>query len=137
MKFEDLIKELDKLNLPVDQYVIVSSGSLAVRGIREARDLDISVSAKLWSDLIKTYPVIDEHGISKIEIGDIIEILGGGSFFHDESIATYQQIFDSADVIDGKRYMNLELLRKFKVKMGREKDQKDVELIDEYLKNKD
>lgn len=137
MKFEDLIKELDKLNLPVDQYVIVSSGSLAVRGIREARDLDISVSAKLWSDLIKTYPAIDEHGISKIEIGDIIEILGGGSFFHDESIATYQQIFDSADVIDGKRYMNLELLRKFKVKMGREKDQKDVELIDEYLKNKD
>lgn len=133
MKFDELINELDKLGFPVDQFVVVSSGALAVRGIREARDLDILVSASLWSDLEKRYPVMEEVGMKKIEFGDFIEILGGGSFFHDESIATYDQIFDTADVLDGRRFINLKLLRKFKVKMGREKDKKDVELIDKFL----
>jgi len=39
-----------------------------------------------------------------------------------------------ADVIDGIRYVNLETMIKYKKKMGREKDFKDIKLIKNYLK---
>ncbi|MBU4381382.1 hypothetical protein L6255_02740 [Candidatus Parcubacteria bacterium] len=53
MKIDILLEELDKLNLPKDQYAITSSGSLAIRGIREANDLDIIVTPKVWKELLQ------------------------------------------------------------------------------------
>jgi len=55
MKIDILLAELDKLNLPDDQYAITSSGPLAIRGIREANDLDIIVTPKVWTELSKKY----------------------------------------------------------------------------------
>lgn len=133
MNFDALIKQLKQINLQIDQFVIVSSGSLAARGIRDARDLDILVTEKLWNELSQTFPVKNEYGMDKIKVANDIEVLGRGSAFLDSKIATIEEIFESADNINGIRYMNLKLLRIFKEKMGREKDKKDIELIDEYM----
>lgn len=122
------------MRLPEDEFVIVSSGSLAVRGIRDARDLDICVSDKLWGELVKKYPVKKKGGIEVIDTGEKdIEILGKGSVFRDSSIASVAKIISTADLIGGIRYINLELLTMFKQKMGREKDIKDIQLINGYL----
>lgn len=43
-QFLEKLKELKKLNLPEDQYIIWGSGVLAIRGIRDASDIDIIVS---------------------------------------------------------------------------------------------
>lgn len=134
MQFTQMLNELDKLNLPLGEYVIVSSGALAVRGIREARDLDIIVSDRLWKQLSKNCPVKKEHGIEKIDVkSDIIEILGEGSAFRDPAIASFDELIKTADIIENHPYINLELLKKFKAKMGREKDLKDIELINNFL----
>lgn len=134
MNFDQFLGELAKLNLPIDQYVVVSSGSLAVRGIRDARDLDVIVADKLWHQLSQQYPVIQEGDIQKIDVGTKdIEILGAGSAFQDSSIASVDELIDTADVIGGIRFINLQLLKRFKQKMGRDKDLKDIELIDQYL----
>lgn len=132
MNFKKLLKQLEELNLPEDQFVVVSSGSLAVREIRDARDLDLLVTDKLWNELVHKYPSKNEHGVVKIGIGEDIEVLGKGSAFVDSEYASVEEVINSADVINGVRYMNLELLRKFKEKMGRDKDKKDIELIDQY-----
>ena len=46
------LAELKALNLPLGHYAIFGSGPLAVRGIREAADLDIIVSESLWKELL-------------------------------------------------------------------------------------
>lgn len=133
MIFSDLLELLNKLSLPEDQFVIVGSGPLGVRNIRECRDLDVLVTDKLWIELAKKYPVKKEHGIDKIEVAEGIEMLSKGSAFRDPSIASIDEIIRTADLIEGIRYINLELLKKFKQKMAREKDLKDIELIKDYL----
>jgi len=50
MKYLD---ELKALALPPDQYAVFGSGPMAVRGIREANDLDLIVKESLWDDLRK------------------------------------------------------------------------------------
>ncbi len=133
MLFSKLLSRLNNLNLPIDQFVVVSSGSLAVRNIREAQDLDILVTTALWNDLIKKHPVNTESGITKIIADEYIEILGQDSLFNDPKIAAINEVLQTADIINGIKFINLKLLRKFKEKMGREKDKKDIELIDTYL----
>lgn len=134
MIFKELLTALISIDLPGDEYIIVGSGPLAAREIRDAQDLDVLASDKLWSELSQKYPVTEEFSLKKISFEDKkIEILGEGSAFRDPEIATVQEMIETADVIEGRRFLNLDLLRKFKAKMGREKDLKDIELIDQYL----
>lgn len=121
-----MLNHLDKLlalNLPPDEFVIFGSGPLAVRGWRENDDIDIVVSPKLWSELITKYPVINEKSI-KFEK---IEIFANWQPWFDSA----EELISGADVIDGLRYANLDNLLSWKQSMGREKDLKDVELINE------
>ncbi|MBU0952468.1 MAG: hypothetical protein KKH91_06585 [Elusimicrobia bacterium] len=121
---------MDKLNLPKDQYAITSSGPLAIRGIREANDLDLIVTPKVWRALSKKYPVKKE-GFESIEIGNI-HIFWEGSFNKQSPIATVMEQINTADVIKGYRFVNLNLIKKFKLLQGREKDKRDLELIKNY-----
>ncbi|GAF93599.1 unnamed protein product, partial [marine sediment metagenome] len=54
MKYLD---ELKRLDLPKDKYAIFGSGPLAIRGLRENRDLDIIVKPELWEKLVNEYPI--------------------------------------------------------------------------------
>lgn len=132
MNLIQLLDELGRLNLPKDQYAITSSGPMAVRGLREAGDLDLVVSENLWLKLAQKYEVTPGPPCDKIQIGNI-EILGKFSVYQDEDIATAQQQIDTADIIQGHRFVNLNLIKQFKQKLGREKDLKDIALIDQYL----
>lgn len=114
-KLAKLLEELDSLKLPEDQYVIVGSGPIGVRGIREIGDLDILPTPILWQELAKKYPVKYKDPIDEIEIGDI-SILGEGSMFKDDSVATLEEQIQTADILEGHRFLNLELLKKFKQK---------------------
>lgn len=133
MNLSNLLSQLKSLNLPLGHYVINSSGVLAAHGIREANDLDIVVTPEFFKQLKRTYPMNTRKGFEIIEIGDL-EILGPGSqFTSSPEIATVEEQIQAADIIDGIPYCKLELLRKFKQKMGRDKDLRDIELIDNYL----
>lgn len=129
MKLEILLEELDKLNLPADKYAITSSGPMAARGIREANDLDLVVTKELWRELSVKYPTTEKAVCDTINVGNI-EILGSfripGFFSVEDQIAR-------ADIIDGHRFVNLDMIIAFKKGMAREKDRKDIELINEYL----
>lgn len=136
MSFQTQLQNLKALNLPPKEFVIVSSGSLAVRGIREAKDLDVIVSDKLWTELTKRYSVFEKDGVQRIDCGNDIEILENDSGKTITHLIPVSEVFANADTIDGIQYMNLEQLKKIKLHFGREKDLKDIALIDEYLKNK-
>lgn len=88
---------------------------------------------ELWQELAQKYLVKNDGEVDKIELSPGIEVLGAGTIFRDESISSVEETIKSADIIDGIRFLNLELLKKFKQKLGREKDLKDIETIDKYL----
>ena len=44
----NIFEEIEKLNFPNDEFIIVGSGIMAVKGIRDTNDLDIVVSPELF-----------------------------------------------------------------------------------------
>ena len=128
---------LKSFDLPASDFVIVSSGALAIRGIREAKDLDVIVTPALWNELIKTHPVgLNTWNIERVFLdkdGDIEILNPAQSIFGNSKIVPFQKIFDKADIFEGVRFMNLEHLKKIKARLGREIDLRDIELIDRYL----
>lgn len=47
----NILQKIKELNLPSDQYVIIGSGTMDVLGIREAQDIDISVTKELFNKI--------------------------------------------------------------------------------------
>ncbi len=125
MNFEERLKEINKLNLPSNSYAIFGSGPMAIRGIREARDIDIFVTNKAYNVLTKKYPE-KEKGF--IEVGDIEIYSADNSLFKNP-----QKVLERAENIKGYRFITLKDLIRWKKEYGRQKDLEDVKLINNYL----
>lgn len=127
----NIIQKIKELNLPNDQYVVIGSGTMDVLGIREAQDIDISVTKELFDKLKKSgeWEEFEKYGrpFLKKDVFDINKSLGWEKY----SI-TIEEANKSALFIEDIPFMNLDELIKFKTAMGREKDFKDIELIKEY-----
>lgn len=139
MDFEEEIKKLKELDLPKSDFVVVGSGALAIRGIRGSKDLDVVITPNLWSELIKKFKVTtdNEWGIETLSIDGQMEILNPkDSIYGNSEAVSFEDLLTQADEIDGIKYINLDHLKKVKAWLGREKDLKDIELIDEYLSKK-
>lgn len=122
MKF---LEEVKKLKLPPDQYAVFGSGPLAIRGLRENEDIDVLVKPELWEELAKKHKPLKE---CLIVIGNIDILKHWKPWLTDVN-----KLIDAADIIDGIRFVKLEHVLEWKKKRGKEKDKKDIELIEEYL----
>ena len=123
------LEQLKALNLPTDKFAIFGSGPMAIRSIRETRDLDIIVTPDLWEILSKEHAASpDKFGC--IQIGDIEIYNHWGVWFQNMT-----ELINEADVIDGLKYVKLERVLEWKKAFNREKDKKDIELINNFLKN--
>lgn len=129
---ENIVEKIKTLNLPPEQYVIIGSGPLAVLGIRQAADIDISVLPELHKKLRESGEWKEEERYKKIFLmKDGVEINPELSWpGYNTSTA---EAIKSAMFIDGIPFMNLQELKKFKLTLGRDKDIEDVGLIDNYL----
>ena len=120
-------KELD---LPLGQYVIFGSGPLGVRNFRKMSDLDLLVKPGLWQDLIKKYPLLDNGKSGYLKIGSI-------EIFSDwlPWLENVDELIDTAEIIKGFPFAKLEWVLKWKKMVNRDKDQEDIKIIEEYLRN--
>ncbi len=124
---EELLKELKQLNLPPEAFAIFGSGPMAVRGLKEAGDLDIIVRKDVWEELAKQYGVKDEEK-GQIVVGNIDIFCHWRPWLDNEA-----ELIETAEMIDGWPYVRLEHVLEWKKKFGRDKDLKDIELIEKYL----
>ena len=120
---EDIIKRLMDLNFPITDYWLITGGAMVLYGLRDAtNDIDLGCSKSLADMLEKngftTTRLSD--GTRKITIADDIEI------FED-------WIFDKAEIKEGISVISLKGLLEMKKSLGREKDLKDIELIEATL----
>ena len=128
-KIKKLLIDFKKLKLPDGSYAIYGSGPLGVRGIRDIRDLDVIVTDELYQKLKEKYLRDSKKELIKLGEIEIYPIWAWNPTF-----AGLKQTINRAELIDGLRFVLLEDLVKWKQKMGRPKDFKDIELINNYLK---
>jgi tRNA A-37 threonylcarbamoyl transferase component Bud32 len=127
--FKELLKELKKLNLPTEEYALFGSGLLAIYGIRDSKDIDIIVKQKLWNDLEKKYPLENEK---LIKIGNIEIYKNWLPWF-----SNVENLIDNSEIFNKIRFVKLDYVLSWKRALGREKDKKDVQLIEEYNHSKE
>ena len=126
MDKEQVLKMLEELNLPKDEFYVLSGASLVVRGIREiCSDLDLCISEELYEKIKDKYELTDDK---KNEC----------NFYH---ISNELEI-----VVDKKEKFNWEIcepynledlntILEYKVKRNKPKDQADIKNIKAYLNN--
>ena len=119
------LDELLALDLPPGSFAIFGSGPLAVRGWREAKDVDIIVRRSVWDELAKEYPRnVNGKGL---QVSHIELFADWEPWFEDADM-----LIDTAEIIEGLPFVRLEHVVAWKKAMGREKDLKDIELIDSH-----
>lgn len=131
-KFIKQLEELKKLNLPEDEYAIFGSGPMAIRGVRESNDIDVIALPELFEELVKK---CGEEKIKRglysqrsLQLGDI-EIWEGWA----PGEWNIEKLIKEADVFYGVRFIRLEEVLKWKKLMGREKDLRDVKMIEKII----
>lgn len=129
-----------KLNFPAGKYVVVAGGVLEAHGIREANDLDIVAEAdfydELWHGDWKACECEKHKYLVKKILVSLLwpeEVEIAPDYSVGEYSADPKKLLEGADIIDGLPFARLEEVLKWKKAARREKDIKDIELIDVYL----
>ena len=132
-----VIEEVKKLNFPIGQYVIVGSGPMAVRGLKEAHDIDIVVTLELfekckangWEVVPWTYPEkIDQIYLRQDDVELYLDVNC------DNFNPTTEELIKRADILEGIPFITLGDMLKFKKAYNREKHRKDIEITEKYLR---
>ncbi len=132
----NIFSEVEKLNLTKEDFVVLGSGILSALGIRDAEDIDLLVRPQLFEKLKNEgwqYEVIEIEGKPRDMLSK-----GNAQVFKDfwwkDKILSPEEGIAKAQTIKGINFISLQILLKYKKSSNREKDAKDVVLIEEYLK---
>ncbi len=138
----DIKQKLSELSLTSENAIVIGSGILNALSIRESHDLDIIVDNETYNrlKLNPRFTVAQPLGIDVLQY-DIYEIGTGWNMTDINKVYYFEELFENSVVIEGVRYNTLEFLLKVKKiwingNNPREKDKKDVEDIENYLKSK-
>ncbi len=117
------------------QYqIIISAEQTGLRLDRVLADLEFISSRTRGAELIEMGLVTLNNrplrASYRVQAGNSIEIYG--DWFPGEW--SVDELIDTADIVDGIRFVNLASVIEWKKRMGREKDLNDLILIEEYQK---
>lgn len=127
MKIPEIQHCFEQLGIDRDTAVVVGSGILDVMGIRASDDLDVLVPEAVFQAVAGKGHAVSSYanGAKYMRIGEV-EVM-------DDWFGEAAAVRDRAVVIDGVRFMSLEDVRAWKIRLGRPKDVADVALIDAYV----
>lgn len=127
---QELFEKLKELNLPKGKFAIFGSGPMGIRELREIGNLDLIVTDDYFKEL-------QDKGweFKKGELCDHLE-KDGVVFYNEWGPGEWdiKNLIAEAEIIDGLPFVKLEEVLRWKRINNREKDQKDIELIENYLK---
>jgi len=123
MNKNDIINRLEDLNFDKSGYWVLAGSAMVLHGIRpETHDIDMGCT-KEFADELETegYPtVVMPDGTRRITYSEDVEI------FED-------WIFDRVMFVEEIPVISLEGLLEMKRSLGREKDLRDIQMIEEFL----
>ncbi len=136
----DIKRELERIGLTIENSVVIGSGILSALNIRESQDIDVTVNEDVYKRLSadSRFKKAENHGREVLTDG-LLEI--GTSWGVLNKDWKFDDFLGESVVIDEVRYTTLEFLLAVKQswlleKDARQKDIDDVELIKNYLLNK-
>lgn len=122
----NIAQKIKELGLPNDSYVVVGSGILSALKIRESGDIDLIVSDEI-------YKKFEDEGWQKDSWSDQVvlkrDVFDLGKSWYG---TTLEELILHAVHIDGIPYLSLESVYEWKKSLGRDKDLKDLILIEAY-----
>lgn len=119
-----LLQLVDSLELPKEEYYILSSGCLLLYELRdEAKDLDLCVSRSLFENLVSRFDIdlSSKNECGFYRLNDLVEVV-----VNDKS--EFKRSFK-----DGYPVESLQSILDYKMKRNFLKDQKDIISIQKYL----
>lgn len=125
MNIQDIKDKLTELNFDPNEYWVLAGSAMVLYGIRPlTHDIDLGCTSKMADELEKDFsPIILEDGSRKFVINSDIEIFENW-------------IEGSVNRVENFPVVSLDGLIKMKTKLGREKDHRDIALIEEFIKNR-
>jgi hypothetical protein len=133
MENKNLFQQVRNLNLPLGKYVLFGSAPLGIRGLRKCSDIAVLVTDSVFEDYSKdkawcfrTSP----SGSDSLVLGDI-EL-----FKNWPGIENIEEFIQNAEILEDLPFVRLSDLLSWKKSRGKEKDFKDIETIETYLKSK-
>ncbi|MEK7164071.1 MAG: hypothetical protein AAB768_02930 [Patescibacteria group bacterium] len=131
-----IIQKLRSLDLSTNDFAVFGSGPMYAHGLKDlGHDLDIIACREAW-EMAKKLGKIELTEIGKTPV---ITLFGGEiEIFNDWDWCgwTPEELVDTAEIIDGIKFVSLEKVLQWKKIFGRAKDVEHVKIIEEYLKNK-
>lgn len=133
----NIFEEIEKLDLPNDEVVVLGSGILSALGIREAEDIDLLIKPELFEKIKSEgwqYEIIEIEGKPR-------DMLSKGNtqafkdFWWEDKTLLPEEGIARAQKINGINFISLQTLLEYKKSMKREKDLRDVLLIEQYLRD--
>lgn len=119
----DIIKTIKSMDLPINEYCITSGAGLVIHGVKDnTNDIDLGCNTCLIECFIENGCefTITEDKSRIVKVNDSIELIE--NWFVDE-----------ITIIDNLPIATLNSIKKQKLELGREKDIRDIKLIDAYL----
>lgn len=127
MKKDELLKLIESLKINKNEFWILSSGALVLRGIYDdAGDLDIAVTNKGLEELKKNYNLIRKENGWYI-VNDEVECVCDG----DKDKLKYKPEYN------GEYYLqNINEYYEYLKQSSRDKDKVRIPIVENYIKNK-
>ena len=126
MKKAEMIEKLKAFPYDPAEYWVITGGAMVLYGIREeSSDIDLGCTAGLANRLEQEgylYKVTDD-GNRWFKLGEDIEVFENW-------------LFDTVDHVDGIPVISVQGLIEMKKDLGREKDLRDIALINDFLARK-
>lgn len=134
IKENPLFLKLKSLYLPTEDYAIMGRACMVAHGLIEmGEDIDIIARGRAWEEACK----IAEPQIPASGIGKVVELFNNKiEIFDTWGPGTWDvnELIDTAEIIEGVKFVTLENIRKWKQIYGREKDLIHIKIIDDYFK---
>lgn len=137
MANKKLFQKVKNLNLPVGQYALFGSAPMGIRELKECHDVDIVVTEKLWNEYLNKsgWGLIKTQHKDKYSAG----LRNGDIELWKDWWPKWdiKKLIMDAEIINNLPFVKLKEVLKWKKQIAREKDLKDVEIIEKFLeKNK-
>lgn len=123
------IDKLKKFGYPLNEMLIVGSGTMSLYGLKENNDIDLWVTKKVYDKMLK-----DDRFSSN---GKMLETKDGLIEADHRFICVKQPVeyyLKKATIVNGFYFMSLDNVLDWKKCMGRPKDHEHIKIIEKYMK---
>lgn len=130
-----LFRKLSFLDLPLFDFAVFGSAPMVAHGLkRSINDLDVIARKSAW-EKAKTFGTPE---VSRSKFGSVISLMGGAIEVFDqwppEGKWNIDKLIDEAEIINGLRFVRLEVVVEWKRDSSRRKDLEDITQIENFLR---